>query len=91
MSCPHGDINCRNALSAALQMLRELENLNEYLRRNFNVEFHIGIGIHYGEAVLGEIGHSCRRQIIHNIRELLPAFYDIQAAFSGHFLPFLGH
>lgn len=63
MNCTQGDTNCGNAIKAALEMLRELERLNVYLRRNFNIEFHIGIGIHYGEAVLGEIGHSCRRQI----------------------------
>jgi adenylate cyclase len=54
---------CYNAVSAALQMMQELEKLNYYLKRNFDVEFRIGIGIHYGEVVLGELGHPDRRSV----------------------------
>src|SRR5207237_1197909 len=37
--------NCYNAVTAALQMLEELKNLNTYLKRIFDVEFKIGIGV----------------------------------------------
>lgn len=63
VACTNGEINCRNALNAGLRMLEELDALNGYLKRNFNAEFKIGIGIHYGEAVVGELGHPRRRQI----------------------------
>ena len=41
----------------------ELQNINAYLKRNFGTEFKIGIGIHFGEAVIGELGHPRRRQV----------------------------
>jgi adenylate cyclase len=58
-----GQRTCQNAVNAALQMLQELDTLNVYLKRNFDVEFKIGIGIHYGEVVLGELGHPDRRSV----------------------------
>lgn len=58
-----GARSCANAVNAALQMMQELEKLNLYLKKNFDVEFKIGIGIHYGEVVLGELGHPDRRSI----------------------------
>ena len=55
--------NCRNAVSAGLQMLSELEGFNVYMKRNFGCEFKIGIGIHFGELIIGEMGHPSRKQI----------------------------
>jgi adenylate cyclase len=55
--------NCYNAVAAGMQMMAELEKLNLYLRANYNLEFKIGVGIHYGEVVLGELGHPDRRQV----------------------------
>ena len=56
-------INCFNAVNAGLEMVDELKSLNVYLKRNFDVEFRIGVGIHFGEAILGELGHPNRRQM----------------------------
>jgi adenylate cyclase len=36
--------------------------LNQYLKRYFDVTFTTRIGIHYGEAVVGEMGHPQRQQ-----------------------------
>ncbi len=63
VACNDGEVNCRNALHAGLRMLDELQNINTYLKRNFGTEFKIGIGIHFGEAVIGELGHPRRRQV----------------------------
>ena len=59
----NGEANCRNAVNAGLQMLSELEGFNVYMQRNFGREFKIGIGIHFGELIIGEMGHPSRRQI----------------------------
>lgn len=47
---------CLDALRAAIQMQRVLAEFNEYLRPNFGAAFRIGIGIHYGTAIVGRIG-----------------------------------
>lgn len=59
----NAEMNCRNAVNAGLQMLSELEGFNVYMQRNFGREFKIGIGIHFGELIIGEMGHPSRRQI----------------------------
>jgi adenylate cyclase len=48
---------CLNAVRAAQQMNQQLQRDNAYLKQYFDVEFQIGIGIHFGEAVIGEMGH----------------------------------
>jgi adenylate cyclase len=46
-----------NASKAGLAILRELENFNEqYLERNFNHSFQVGIGLHVGNVIVGNIG-----------------------------------
>lgn len=49
--------NCLNAVSAALQMNQSLDKFNQYLKQNFDESFEIGIGIHFGEVVMGNLGH----------------------------------
>src|ERR1043165_4402390 len=63
MTSTNAELNCRNAVNAALQMLSELEAFNAYTLRNFDQEFRIGIGVHFGELVIGELGHPSRKQI----------------------------
>lgn len=54
--------NCLNAIMAGLEMVRRLEDLNVYLRKHFDTEFRIGVGIHFGEVILGDMGHPRKRQ-----------------------------
>ncbi len=53
-----------NALKAGLEMLDEMERLRPYLQTIYDRCWEIGIGIHYGEAVIGTIGGSVRRTTI---------------------------
>ncbi len=46
------------AVKAGLGMLDAVEDLKPYLRNTYERTFEIGIGIHYGEAVVGPIGAS---------------------------------
>jgi adenylate cyclase len=61
----HSDHALR-ALRAALQMAREAENFKQWMRERFPdrglPEFGIGIGVHSGEAVIGDIGSVKRTE-----------------------------
>lgn len=45
-----------NAISAALEMQKEMASLDEYFNREIGTVIRMGIGIHTGEAVVGNIG-----------------------------------
>jgi adenylate cyclase len=53
---------CRSALGAGLELIKRVEELDEYTRKYFNVGFHAGVGIHYGNALLGSYGHPAKMQ-----------------------------
>lgn len=57
-----GTESCKSAVKTALEMFSVLEDLNNYLEKYFNTRFKIGVGIHYGEVVVGELGHPSRKQ-----------------------------
>lgn len=61
----HAD-HARRALRAALQMAREAEDFKQWMRARFPgrglPEFGIGIGVHSGEAVIGDIGSVKRTE-----------------------------
>ncbi|WP_375724994.1 adenylate/guanylate cyclase domain-containing protein [Arcobacter sp. KX21116] len=48
------------AVQSALSQLEKLEVLNNELKKDFNLSIQIGIGIHTGLAVVGEMGSSGR-------------------------------
>ncbi len=48
------------ALQSAISQLKKLEELNRELKKDFNLSIQIGIGIHTGIAVVGEMGSSGR-------------------------------
>ena len=52
-----------NAVEAGLAMLQAVEAMHPYLELHFKSNFHIGIGVHYGEVVLGAIGSQELRRL----------------------------
>ena len=53
---------CLSAVKAGLRMLENLSELNRYLGAHFGVTFAMRIGIHYGSAVVGQMGHPHKMQ-----------------------------
>jgi adenylate cyclase len=54
-----GENDCRNAVSAAMQILKELENKNQSRALPGS---RVGIGIHFGDVVTGNVGTETRKQ-----------------------------
>ncbi len=54
--------SCLDAVRAGLGMLEALNGLNAELSSEFDTTFGIGIGAHFGTAIVGQIGHSSCRQ-----------------------------
>jgi len=52
-----------DAVRAALDMLAEVEAMRPYFDAHFKFNLRIGIGIHYGEVVLGAVGFGERRRL----------------------------
>jgi adenylate cyclase len=53
---------CLAAVRAGLRMLEKLAEFNGYLRQHFGVAFTTRIGIHYGNVVVGQMGHPKKSQ-----------------------------
>jgi hemoglobin-like flavoprotein len=53
---------CLDAVRAALGMLYAIDRLNRWELKNFSVNMGIGIGIHFGRAFIGNIGHYRHKQ-----------------------------
>lgn len=51
-----------DAIRAGLGMLYAVERLNRLELKDFETEFTVGIGIHFGKAYVGQIGHPKHRQ-----------------------------
>jgi adenylate cyclase len=52
-----------NAIEAGVEMLRAVEHMQPYFEAQFKSKFRIGVGLHYGEAVLGAVGAGDRRRL----------------------------
>jgi adenylate cyclase len=52
-----------DALAAGQAMLRGVAQLNPYLEQMYDCAFHVRIGLHYGEAVVGHIGGNGFRKL----------------------------
>jgi adenylate cyclase len=55
-----GDSDADHAMAAAVDMMRDLDELNASWRAAGRPELHIGIGLNYGEAFAGTIGSERR-------------------------------
>lgn len=56
------DKNCRDALRAALGMQHAIERLNHFEMVDFDTRVRIGIGINFGKAFIGHLGHPNHKQ-----------------------------
>jgi adenylate cyclase len=52
-----------NAVQAGLEMLQAVQDMQPYFQAQFHTNLRIGVGLHYGEAVLGAIGSGDRRRL----------------------------
>ncbi|MDP6830617.1 MAG: adenylate/guanylate cyclase domain-containing protein [Alphaproteobacteria bacterium] len=52
------ETGCRQALAAAAGMARALQHLNHQLRHDLDEPLRMGIGIHAGPAIVGEMGYG---------------------------------
>ncbi|HEY5573933.1 MAG TPA: adenylate/guanylate cyclase domain-containing protein [Anaerolineales bacterium] len=46
------------AVHAGLEMLREMENLQPYIKQTYGQNLQMGVGIHYGDVVIGNLGNA---------------------------------
>ncbi len=53
----------RQAVCAGLAMLAAVEQLQPYLREAYAHGFEIGVGIHFGDAVIGDVGYGKDRRV----------------------------
>jgi adenylate cyclase len=53
----------RQAVRAALGMIAAVEHLKPYVQMIYGRSFEIGIGIHYGEVIVGAIGAPGRKRV----------------------------
>jgi class 3 adenylate cyclase/ferredoxin/hemoglobin-like flavoprotein len=56
-------IACRNAVRAAIGIQDAARRLSPIFERDLNISLRIGIGVHFGQVILGRIGHPGKRQI----------------------------
>jgi adenylate cyclase len=55
--------SARRAVAAARGMIAAVERLKPYFETVYGRSFDIGIGIHYGEVIVGAVGASGRRRV----------------------------
>lgn len=53
-----GKDSCRNALAAAVQIVREIGRLNEEMADELSLPLRVAIGIHTGPAIVGTMGYD---------------------------------
>lgn len=54
--------NCLDAVRAALGMQYAIERLNRFELKDFDANFQIGVGVNFGRAYIGHLGHPKHRQ-----------------------------
>ncbi|NJR40289.1 MAG: adenylate/guanylate cyclase domain-containing protein [Leptolyngbyaceae cyanobacterium CSU_1_4] len=69
-----------HAVRAALDMVKAMEKFNLYLEAMYQQQLKIGIGIHYGEVVIGSVGASASSQKMTAIGDAVNLASRIEAA-----------
>jgi class 3 adenylate cyclase/hemoglobin-like flavoprotein len=57
-----GNSACLDAARAALRMPERVETLNRSLAPAFDVQLDFGVGLHFGDVVVGDMGHPQKTQ-----------------------------
>jgi adenylate cyclase len=58
-----GKLACAQALEAARRMSVNLEELNRHLKADLQAPLRIGIGIHFGPAIVGDMGYGTNQHL----------------------------
>jgi adenylate cyclase len=74
---PHA---AERSVRAALAMVEAMAGFNQYLDSMYHQRLEIGIGIHYGEVVLGSVGASTQSQQVTAIGDAVNLASRIEAA-----------
>lgn len=53
----------RQAVRAGLEIIASLAKLNEYLKELYELKLDIRVGMHYGEAIVGELGAASSKRL----------------------------
>jgi len=59
---PDPTFACLDAVSAALEIQAGHAAMNDYLHKYFGISIETRVGIHFGEAVVGQMGHPLKQQ-----------------------------
>ena len=58
-----GATGARQAIACAQAMIEGMDHLNEHLKGNLDKPLRIGVGIHRGHVIVGEMGHGSARNM----------------------------
>jgi adenylate cyclase len=78
--CDQLDHVAERSVRAALDMQQEMAKFNHYLSSVYQQELQIGIGIHYGQAVIGSVGASIDNHQVTAIGDAVNLASRIEAA-----------
>jgi adenylate cyclase len=78
--CDDQEQAAENSVRAALAMVEAMESFNLYLESMYQQRLKIGIGIHYGEVVIGSVGASSQSHQITAIGDAVNLASRIEAA-----------
>ena len=53
---------CGGAMRAAFGMVEAIDALNDELAHSFGIRIRIGVGVHFGTAIVGDVGHPTLRR-----------------------------
>jgi serine/threonine protein kinase/class 3 adenylate cyclase/hemoglobin-like flavoprotein len=54
---------CLAAVRAALRMVARMDEFNRYTKSHFGTELEVGVGLHFGRMIVGQMGHPSKMQM----------------------------